>query len=319
MKVKDTAIFMGDTSRAQRHEATTQKKKSGGKTVFAGNLNKNLDPVAEKKKQARKQAMKVIGDAWAADRKVDDDLAERREKIKKYQKALGEANGELNRIEEDRAELRKSYGVDENSQEEKDLQLLVKYEKRKRNPSEVSLTEEENKRLAELDGAPLTEYQQRSLEMFKNGDYYFRQAREAQTGITEESSVIAETRKAMLKSQTMLKAENAADEIMEAASKEIIGMLIDESKEHVDEELEKKVEAAKEKKEKEEEQEERIEKREEEKEKEEQLREQIQDSTQGVLEMEDTMGDVQREIKKILEKQKLLEEDLKGAAVDKLR
>lgn len=319
MKVKDTAIFMGDASRSRQHEAVKQEKSGKGKSIFAGNLKKNPDPIAEKKKQARKQAMKVVGDAWTADRKVDDDLAMRREKIKMYQKDLGAANRELNQIEEDRAALRESYGVDENSQEEKDLQLLVKYEKHRRSPMDVSISDEEQKRLNELKGAPLTEYQQRSLEMFKSGDSYFRDAQTAQAGIKEESAVIASTRQAMLKSQGMLKAQKAADEIMDAARKEMIGMAWDEAKSHVDEELQEKVEAAEEKKEKEEEEKEKLEKQKEKRQKEEEFLEQIQDSAQGILKAEDAMEDVQQEIKKILENQKLLEEDLKGAAVDSLK
>ena len=38
--------------------------------------------------------------------------------------------------------------------------------------------------------------------------------------------------------------------------------------------------------------------------------------TKALTQMDDTMGEVQREVKKLLEELKLLDEDLKGAAVD---
>lgn len=319
MKVPNTTIFMGDSSRAERHGQTLQGQKGGKKTIFAGSLNQNQDLITQKKQQARKQAMKLVGDVWAADQKVDDDLAMRRENIKMQKQAMGKANGELRRIEEERKALRESSGVAEDSQEEQDLQLLVKYEKYKRNPTEVSISKEEYERLDELKDAPLTEYQQRSLEMFQSGDTYFQEAQEAQEQIRQDSSAIAATRQGMLKSKAMLEAKQAADEIMEAASKEIVGMLIDEAKDHIDQEMQEKVEAAQKKKEEKEEEEERIRKREEKEQQEEELREQIQDSTQGVLVMEDAMDEVQQEIKKLLEEQKLLQEDLKGAAVDSLK
>ena len=42
-----------------------------------------------------------------------------------------------------------------------------------------------------------------------------------------------------LKHQEMVKAQKKADEVMEAANDEIFGMLVDEAKDHVDEDLEK--------------------------------------------------------------------------------
>lgn len=322
MKVQNTVIFMGDNTRRERQNGITEEK-GGQKTIYAGNFNQKFDPIAQKKQQARQQAMKVVGDAWEVDRKTDQSLEDSRSRIREYQNQIGEANKELNRIKEERLALRDSYGVKEDSQEEQDLQLLIKREDSKRGGSGVYLTEEECERLSQIDEQGLTEYQQRSLDKYKSGADYKKEKEQALQGIRSEDYFIRETKRELAKSQNMLKAQESADNIEKAASQEIIGMLIEEAKDHVDEELEEKKEAAQEKAEKEKEQEERIEKNKEEKAEKEEFSErvsqQVEDITRYVAEMEDTMGEMQQEIRKIMEEMKLLEEDLKGAAVDTVR
>jgi len=175
---------------------------------------------------------------------------------------------------------------------------------------------QEYKRLAQIKAEGLSEYQQRSLELKSGGEFYETEVNEATEKIEAENAVIRGTELERLKSQTMQKAEKSADEIMEAASDQIIGMLIEEAKDHIDEEMEKKKEAAEKAEEKKEEEEERIEERDEKKAEEEQFREQIKTSTEMMIVSEDVMDDVQKEIKKIMDEMKLLEEDIKGAAVD---
>ncbi len=321
MKVKNTTIFMGDATLKERHSGVS-KGKGSGKSIFAGGLGQSIDPIAQKKQQARKQAMKVVGDAWANDKKIDQGLAESRSRIRDYQDQIGNANTELVRIKEERLALRDASGVSADSQEEKDLELLVKRAESMRSGSGVYLTDEDYKRLDQIDAAGLTEYQQRSLDMYKSGDYYAKQKAEAERGIKAENSFIRSTKEALLKSgaKGMLKAKDTADGIMEAASKEVVGMLMDEAKEHIDEEMEEKKEAAEEKAEKEKEEEEKLEKIKEEKESKEEFAEkvgeQVEEISEDIIDLDDTMEDVQKDIKKIMDEMKLLEEDLKGAAVD---
>ena len=93
-------------------------------------------------------------------------------------------------------------------------------------------------------------------------------------------------------------------------------MLVDEAKDHIDEEMEEKKEQALEKAEKEKEEEERLEKIREDKDEKEEFAEQVSDSTQLMTEADSAMEDVHRELKKVMDEMKLLEEDIKGAAVD---
>ncbi len=317
MKVNNTVIFMGESQRSERQNEGSENRSSKN-TIFAGNLNKTLDPIAQKKQEARKQALKVVGEAWSTDQEIDQSIEDSRTRVRECQSKIGEANTELMRIRDERLALRDSYGVAEDSQEEQDLQLLVKQEQAKYGGDR--LTDEEWDRIADIEAQGLTEYQQRSLDMHKSGEYYEVQKAEAEQNIYAENSFISSTQRSRLEHQPMIKAEKTADTIMEAASKEIVGMLVDEAKDHVDEEMEEKKDAAEEKAEKEEEQEEKLEKIKEKKEDKEEFTERIAENngeiTQSVVEAEDVMSEIQREVRKIRDEMNLLEEDLKGAAVD---
>ena len=126
----------------------------------------------------------------------------------------------------------------------------------------------------------------------------------------------------------------------EAAGKEIIGMLMEEAKDHVDEEMEETKEEAEEKAEEEASQEEKIEERKEdtaeleqrideahrENEAREELRREAEErSREDAVLLDDIMAtgmgtgslsDVKFDVKNMLHKMKLLEEDLKGSIVD---
>ncbi|MBD5472940.1 MAG: hypothetical protein HDR20_08585 [Lachnospiraceae bacterium] len=315
MRVNQT-IYMGDDTLRARHGQESAQNDVGKKSIFAGGFNKAVDPILQKKQQAQKQAMKIIGDTWAGDRKIDDDIDARRARINKNWENIGKAKDELNRISKEREGLREKYQVEEGSQEEQDLKLLEKEIDSERPGSEVHLTKEEREQIEEIKKNGLTEYQTRSLEMKKSGESYETEIDEAEKVIKAENAAIASIRLERLKKDPMVGAQKNAEEIIDAARDEILGMLIDESKDHIDEEMEEKKEAAEKAEEKKEEQEEKIEKKNEKEAQEEQFREQIKDSTELMTKSDELLDDVQRKVKKILDEMKLLEEDLKGAAVD---
>ncbi len=122
-----------------------------------------------------------------------------------------------------------------------------------------------------------------------------------------EIASIRGTKIERLKSSPMLKAQGEADKILEAASDEITGMLWEEAKDHIEEEQKKKEEQAEKIAEKKEEEEARLEEAKEGREEQEAMIEVISKSGSE---------DVKKEIDELLEKLKLIEEDLKGAAVD---
>lgn len=315
MKVNKTSVFVGEETRGNRQEKIN-KGLSDKKTMDGSLLQPKYDAVEEKRKAARKKAMKIVGDAFANERKIDDDLNERRDKIGSMKQVIKDANRVIGEIEKRRDELREAYGVEKDSEEEADLKLLEKADKADRPWSEVRLTKEERKRAMEIREGGLTEYQEESLKLFEHETKPDKEAYEASREIKIESQIIRAVELERLKNHPMVDAKNQAEDVLEEASKEIVGMLIDETKEHVDEEAEKEKEKAKAEAEKEEALQEKLDAA---REKKKQMKEFVEDILEGVQEISTVQQDVssaQQEVKDMMSKMKMIEEEVKGAAVD---
>ncbi|MCM1212492.1 MAG: hypothetical protein NC318_12925 [Blautia sp.] len=326
----------------ERREAERNFNQS--KQLKNGSIHMNLggqtDSILMRKQLARKRAMKVISDAWATDKKIDNGIEERKAHVQEL-KAEQEVNRQF--IEEcntTKAELKESYGIEDDSQEQKDLELLQKRERLKSDPYS-SLTAEEEERLKELDKQPLTDYQQQCLDIDEAIGVYQAKIDSAEEAIIGENMAVRDVGLERLKTHGMIDAQNEADAINEAASKEVIGMLMSEAREYVDEKRKEEQEAAKEKAEEKEEQEEKLEEQKLEREKaetelelqrtegaqQEEVRKEARENAREQSELLEEAGEhvidpvsgtsqAQQEIKDILQKMKLLEEDLKGAKVD---
>lgn len=285
-------------------------------TIDGKSFAEKFDPIAEKREEAKKKAMKVVGDAWANEIKIDDDVKGRKDRIKELQSLRREYRDEIEKIEASRGSLREELGIDKNSQEEKDLKLLEKEIDSKMPGSDVKLTDEEQERAFEIRKNGLTEYQERSLEMKDWEVEYVKADYEAKQEMKFQNQVINQTEIDRLKTHAMVDAGKAKEAILDEANKEIMGMLIDEAKDHVDEKTEEEKETAKEKAEEKEELEARLEKaKEAKKEKEEFVEDIIEGATELVVSTKD-IEQAQQEVKDMMRKMKLIEDDIKGAAVD---
>lgn len=158
------------------------------------------------------------------------------------------------------------------------------------------------------------EYQQRMEEFEKEKEAYQEKLDDNMGLILEENAIIRATSVERLKDHSMVDANKQAESIMEAASDAIIGMVVEDSKEHIDEEQEKRQEEADKIEEKQEEQEEFIEAQKEKKEENEELLEEI--VNEEVISLTQNQTDVQAQVQDILNKMKLVAEDIKGAMVD---
>ena len=283
----------------------------------------------------------MISDAWNSDRKIDQNLKDIKDKLSAL---YDEKRENLDILAEGAAQkeaLRQQYSVEMDSQEQKDLELLEKEGDSYIYPDKIQLTEEEQERLEQLHKEPRTEYQERCLKIDSYLEMFKRKNNNVDSLIEAYNGSIRATRQERLKFHGMVDAQKKADEVMEAASKDIIGMLIDEGKEHVDEELEKKIEEAKEKAEEKEKEEEKIEERKEDQvelearideaheknEEREELRKEAESRSREEADLLSDMIDAgmggvgnissaQSDIKNMLHKMKLLEEDLKGNIID---
>ena len=328
MKVNNMTIFMGDETARARHGALVAQEnsgaksvgpgaaKSGAKSVDASGLKAASDPVAQKKAQAQKQALRRVGDVFANDRKVDQDLEGRRERIRQLQQENGEYRRSIQDIENNREEFRKNSGVAADSEEERELRLLAKEKEAGFAGSSVHLTDEECKEIAGIKDRGLTQYQQDSLAMKEDERYFAESIHKSKQEIETENAIIARTKMEQLKSHAMADAQKEAEQIMKKASEDIVNLLVGEAKDHIEEELEEKKEAAKEEAEKREEIQEKIDTAKERKKEQEELTEDILEATQGQISGASGMNEAQQEIKDMMNKMKLIEEDVKGAAVD---
>lgn len=312
MRVERQTVYMGDSPAANSENA-----KKSSKSINASGLNKKFDPIAAKKAQAQKKALKVVGDVFDGERKIDEDLENRRVKIRKLTAENGEYRKAISDLEAQRESLRGEYGVAEDSQEEQDLRLLAKEADAARSGSGVRLTDGERKRLKEIKAGELTEYQKRSMELKDYEDYYWKSIEDNDTQIKTENAVIRGVESERLKTHAMVDAQKEAKSIMDAAGREIVGMLVEEAKDHVDEELEEKKEAAEKKAEEQEELEEKLDRAKEKKKEQEELTEDVLESVNELAVQVLDMKSARQGIQEIMDKMKLVTEDIKGAVVDK--
>lgn len=318
MQVRNRSIYVGDDIRGNRNINDSIKAgKKGDGSVNGASLTEKFDPISARKKQAQKKAMKIIGDAFDGDKKMDTDLDAHRQRIRELKSEVSEYKEDIKGIRESRELLRNEYGVAGDSEEERELRLLEKEADSRTKGSGVTLTADEMNEVGAIRARGLTEYQSRSMELKETERSYADRIYDAETDIKTENTIISRSKIERLKSNPMLDAREQADEVMDAAGKEILGMLYAEGKEHIDEELAKKEEEAKAQKEKKEELEEKIEKAKEKREEQEEFTEDILEAVAENETVNTDISDAQEQVKDVMNKLKLLEEDVKGAAVDK--
>lgn len=279
---KGLTMFVGDMGQKQEK---TQQVKNG--TIFAGGLmNPQGDSanIMANKELARKQAKKLVSDVFHRDMKLDDSMEESVQAQEALLKKAGDAGRQIEQLESNLEDLKESYGVivDENGKEIVTNGNAEEYE------ANVNGINEE----AMIWGG------------IRSG---------AIEGKREIGKALEETKIERLKSHAMVDGSKQAEEIMKNASKEAAASLINQAKDTMDqkaEEAEKKQETIQEKKEEEE-----------------KLRDDSQSSDEPLKEtqkemqnaVKETMGDqeeLDRKLRKIMEANQVLMEDLKGLDVD---
>lgn len=311
-----------------------QKKKNGTENQgmkFGG----QIDPIEQKKALAKKRAYKIIKDALAGELKRDADVQVVKDHAEQLRCDMAQAQNEIARIDGEKEKWREECGVAEDSEEQKDLELLEKREAYERGDFSKELTKEEKEHLAELDKRGYTDYQKKALEMEKKKAPYTDTVQKAEAGIIADNAVVRATRLERLKKDFIREAQKEENEVLAAASKEIIGMLVDEAKDHMDEKSEELQEKAEEKKEEKEAEQEKIDAAKEKKEEMEALAnpEKVSSEqtaatqvappsgdkmTEAMVQLDSNKGDYQKEIEEMMRKMKLVAEDIKGIKVDEI-
>lgn len=174
---------------------------------------------------------------------------------------------------------------------------------------EISRLEEDKKRLMEEEC--LSADSPELIGISEEIQYWKKKIYEGEKEIREDVATIRATKEALLKrTYDMTDAAGAAEDIMDAASDEIIGMLREEATDKLEEDKKEEQEKMERVEKKKEEKEEILEKRQEQELKELKLKELAK------TDIPEKQSEIQQEIAEILASQKLLEEDLKGIAMD---
>lgn len=299
-----------ENSRMQYGEFREKERGKNATTIQAAQLNLGQDTVTMKKVQAQKKALKTVMDTFSGEQSLDNSIKDHQAKARELTDKANNALTELNKIEDLKSQLRETYEIKDGSQEQKDLELLEKQQRIVEFKSREELTEEEKKQLEEM--GPVTEYQSAILDYNKISNTWQKIKDDAQNAVTYENRAVDAIKLEQVKNHVMVDAEKTADKIMEHAAKEIAGILLQEGKEHIDEELEKDRKEAEEKaKEVEEKQQEQEKAKENNKTGDESV--EVLNQVAGADNAQDKL---QREIQVMLNNQKLLEEDLKGISVN---
>lgn len=257
-------------------------------TINASGLGIFQDDIANKKQKAMQNAMQFVKDQFKADSKVDDTLDACRARSKESRESLKEAQKELNALEEEKNKIKEEYGED-----------------------------------SEVYKAAVEEYS-------KMAEPWLTQKEAAQKDIAMQSGMLRGMKLEMLKNHAIIDAENAKDLTLEAAGKEVIGMLMDEAKDKVDQDIKDAVEKGKDQKEQAEKTKEELEKVQAEQKKkaqdaEDDSEESHNNSTRSSAGAADAMRNINEKYKEVVQntekiaaEQKVLVDELKGAAIDTL-
>lgn len=324
------SVFMGKSNRTdawEDQEKNQQGQKKGG-SIFAGNMNQQGDMITARKRQLLKNALKAVNDQFGVDSEIDMDIEERRRIMDDCQERMKQDHAIITELDQEKEKIREEYGVAADSQEQQDLELIEKAQEAKKNGNLSDLSKEELDRLSQM--GPLTDYQRTALAYNDLQNLYRDDLASAQEEMLMQDRIVRSTQQGLLgRKVDMTDAAKASKEMQKQASKEIAGMLIMEAKNKMDEEFAKLQEEAKKEAEKKEEEEELLEEAEkrklEAKVREEKAKEQIQEmedrlkeSTDHPIEFEQTTEVISQELQDIVDKQKMLEEDIKGLMVDSL-
>lgn len=278
----------------------------------AGGRTRSLQEIKDDQKYQKKESGAIYSGElhwWGLGQ---DKVEEERRKAKEIAKYL------VDKVKvRDQAELTE---IDEQNARGEELRTLVKETEQR--------IETAKKDLAELEDAdPDDEKAAEKKTMLEGALKHMQEEKEEQEGDMRAAFAVARGIKLeRLKKHKMLDAQEQGEEILEAAEKNVIGILTEEVKDKVDQDMEETKEKAEEKKEEKELLEERIEAA---KERREEKDDRIEKDTKDLLELQQEQEEIRKQqengnlpdMKKSLElvvgELQLAAEDVKGLLVDK--
>lgn len=320
--IADNTRGTASTSAKQesKNDSVKNSESGNGLTINGNELNLGEDLVEEKRKKAKSMAMQLMLDVYKNDKKLDDTAEEKNTHAKKLYAENEEARSMIADIKKEKENTNELYGVTEDSEEAKDLDILRRGRDSMGNPQAV-LSDDEYARYKELYSNGLSDYHLRMLSLDNDEKIYNKQISDNMKEIVKDYAFNRNLAIERLKSHDMLDAKKQGEKLEEAASKEIIGQVMQDAVDNIDEEAQKEEEDALEKKQEQQKLEERIEKakgEEHKKDNQEELMYAIDDALDEVNKI--TSGDTDKTPEKsmglMVAQLQLSAEDVKGLVVD---
>jgi hypothetical protein len=212
----------------QTDEKNTSKT---GLNINADNLNLAGDQNNKLKELfGQKAALKLQLDQFKQDSKIDDSIKNHIEKGKKALEEAGVNQNQVNQLNKLKKDLKDSYGVEDDSQEQKDLELLEKQAENK-----IPLTKVEKDRIAHM--GPLTEYQTASLDYTKMSVEFQNRADDAMEQYINENRSVNAIKLERLKDDPMVDVKKDAKNLLDKVDGEIQQAIVEELRNKVNENL----------------------------------------------------------------------------------
>lgn len=326
MKVGDRiTVYAGgvrEDAFAEKGNGAEKKGEAGkeAKTVYAGDVLGSFDlksRIEQRKGMAQNQAGKIIRDAWNGDKVLDRELEELDRRTAELRQTIREQLGTIHGAAEQKEGLREVYGISD-----EEWELMERCGKTLSGGG--GLTEEEKEQYRQLTEREwYGEYRRRASELDMVISEGWKGIARAKGKVLEQDIIARRIHEERLKIHPMLDAGRKAEDVIAAASEDVIGMVVDDAKEQMDslqEEREEKAETIREEKEN---REEILEERREEEEELEELMEDVpleqpQEGGSGP-QMRQQLMDIQNEIEAEVQKQVLEIQNQVNSSVETLK
>lgn len=327
-----------DKTEEGKNSATSQKNEDSSNVVYAGDLNLNDDVIGDKKLQAQKKALKTLMDQFSNEGKTDTVVSDLQDKQDLWSKDRDTDSDTINNLDQSSQELMDSLGITQDSTEQKDLkksedQNMSLYLKSIQHPDKMS---EKDKAKLQSVMDSLTDYQKNAFHNDAMKKILQDRVSDATYNIQSIDKAISGVKLEKLKSHPMVDAQKQAEDIMKDANEDIINTLMQQTKDKVDEttqENKDKVEKGQEEQDKKDKEAEKAKDAERAKQEDKIKQEEIAKSTSN-MQNTDNNGNTQvatpvdtsisqadqqqllDSIKRVADKQNMIEDDIKGIVVD---
>ena len=193
MRIQQNPFQGNDNTQIISGAANTQNKNGNMNSISGANL-KGESLIAQRRGLARKQALKVVSDAFGGEKKLDAQMQGIKDEIKRLQDVINEKRTDTRDNDARLKELQEQYGIDPDSEENKNLEQLAL----KMNYSKDGLSDEEK--------GKLSEYQQQALYYVAKNQQNALDIDQAKAQQAGNVQGYADMKRERAKSQDMLKA-----------------------------------------------------------------------------------------------------------------